>query len=182
MHMATKMRWSRADLERLPDDGNRYEVLDGQLFVTPSPLFPHQWIATRLTYFLTPYVDQHRLGSVVGPGVVVVGKNELLPDVAVIPIGPLGAPEKWDQLPQAILVTEVLSRTTRRRDLVDKRAAYQRWRIPIYWVIDRFERRALVWTPESETEATITDQLVWQPRADIDPLVIRLDDILIPVA
>lgn len=40
MHMATKMRrWSRADLERLPDDGNRYEVLDGQLFVTPLPLF-----------------------------------------------------------------------------------------------------------------------------------------------
>lgn len=64
MHMATKThRWTRADLANLPDDGNRYEVLDGQLFVTPLPLFPHQWIATRLVALLTPYVH---LGTGIG--------------------------------------------------------------------------------------------------------------------
>jgi Uma2 family endonuclease len=183
MHMATKThRWSRADLERLPDDGNRYEVLDGQLFVTPSPLFPHQWIATRLIYLLIPYVEGHGLGSVVGPGAVVFGDNELLPDVAVVPIDPAGAPEKWEHLPRAILVVEVLSRTTRRRDVVEKRAAYQRLRIPTYWVIDRFQRRALVWEPESRESIVVTDALRWRPRGDIEPLVIPVADLLPPTS
>ena len=49
MHMATKTRrWTRADLASLPDDGNRYEVLDGELFVTPQAAYRHQRIAFRL--------------------------------------------------------------------------------------------------------------------------------------
>jgi Uma2 family endonuclease len=183
MHMATKTQhWTRADLERLPDDGNRYEVLDGELFVTPLPLLPHQWIATQLLYRLVPYVRRYRLGVVVGPGSVVVGEDEVQPDIAVFPVDPRKAPAKWDRLPRPILVTEVLSRTTRRRDLEFKKKAYRRWRIPTYWVIDRFEREAIIWTPRSAEPVIATNELRWRPRAGIKPLVIPLVDILPPAS
>jgi Uma2 family endonuclease len=179
MHMATKMeRWSRADLARLPDDGNRYEVLDGRLFVTPLPSAPHQWIALRLGHLLSPYIDRHRLGLVLGPSAVVFEDSELQPDLAVVPVEPIDLPEKWEGLPRPILVVEVLSPTTRRRDLVDKRRAYQRLRIPTYWVIDRVERQTLVWTSDAEHPAIVTTELRWQPRPDLEPLMIQLAEIL----
>ncbi len=72
MHMATRSprtrRWTRADLERLPDDGNRYEVLNGNLFVTPQAAFDHQDIAGALLVALRTYCAQHEIGIVVGPG------------------------------------------------------------------------------------------------------------------
>ena len=62
MHMATKARpWTRRDLARLPDDGQRYEVLDGDLLVTPAPSPPHQLIALRLGAMLLAYVNRHHL-------------------------------------------------------------------------------------------------------------------------
>jgi Uma2 family endonuclease len=61
-----------------------------------------------------------------------------------------------------------------------KREAYQRIGIHTYWAIDRFQRRVMSWAPHSD-EATIhLDELRWQPRSDIDPLVIPLPDILPP--
>ena len=183
MLMATKTRrWTRADLAHLPDDGNRYEVLDGELFVTPQASFPHQWIATRLILVLGPYLERHGLGVVVGPGAIIFGDNELQPDVLVLPSVPTRIPEKWDRLPRASLVVEVLSRTTRSRDFGKKRKAYLRRRIPSYWVIDRFERQALVWTAASEDERVVTTELRWQPNPEIEPLVIPLADILPPLS
>lgn len=182
MSMALKVhRWTRADLASIADDGNRYEVLDGKLLVTPQARLPHQWIGARLIVRLGPYAERHQLGVVVGPGAVIFGPNELQPDVAVVPVTPDRMPEKWDDAPQAILVAEILSTTTRRRDLGLKREAYQRIGIPNYWVIDRFQRRALSWTPQSREASIHVDELRWQPRAGIDPLVIPLTDILPPL-
>ena len=178
MHMATKtQRWTRSELARLPDDGNRYEVLDGQLFVTPLPAVPHQVIATRILVLLVPYVERHSLGIVVGPGSVIVGDDELQPDVAVFPVTLSRGEQEWDALPRPLLVVEVLSRTTRRRDLELKRRAYQAWGIPTYWVIDRFESQALVWSPSNGEPAVVTHALHWQPRQDVDALVVPLADI-----
>ncbi|MFI5245789.1 MAG: Uma2 family endonuclease [Gemmatimonadales bacterium] len=177
--MATKTRpWTRADLARLPDDGNRYEVLDGELLVTPQASLPHQAIAARLMQVLAPYVDRHRLGVVVGPGAVVFGKNELQPDVLVVPREFDRLPEKWTSVPHPIFVAEVLSHSTRRRDLATKPPAYQGLTIPDYWVIDRFERRALVWTLGASEPSIVTTALRWEPRRDVEPLVISLADLL----
>jgi Uma2 family endonuclease len=80
MRMAQKLRrWTRADLQDLPDDGNRYEVLDGALLVTPMASFDHQYVVSRLFGALTAYCEEHRLGRVVTPGAVVFGGNELQP-------------------------------------------------------------------------------------------------------
>ena len=171
-------RWTRADLARLPDDGNRYEVLDGQLLVTPQARPPHQGIGVQLILALTPYLTEHRLGVALGPAVVIFGKNELQPDVAVLPIQRSELPEEWDAVPRPILVIEVTSMSTKRRDLGIKREAYQKLGIPNYWVVDRFARRALCWTREADEPTIVTDTLVWRPRAEIDPLAIPLGDIL----
>ncbi len=179
MLMATKTRrWTRADLERLPDDGNRYEVLNGELFVTPQASVPHQWIALELAARLRTYLNEHTLGVVVGPGAVIFDDNELQPDVLVVP-PPVGElPEKWELLPRAILVVEVLSESTSRRDLRLKPPAYLALSIPEYWVVDRFERRALVWRARASAPKIVTTELRWAVRSGIEPLVIPLADIL----
>ena len=62
MHMATATkRWTLEELHSLPDDGNKYELVRGELFVTPPPTDGHETIAARLTEILAPYVREHRL-------------------------------------------------------------------------------------------------------------------------
>jgi len=176
-----RRKWTRADLLRLPDDGNRYEVLDGQLFVTPQASVPHQWIAYELVKAILPYVELHRLGWVPAPGATIFDDNELQPDVMVIPMTSENLPKKWEKLPRALLVIEILSPTTRRRDLDLKRRAYLRLGIPEYWVVDRFDRRVLVWRPSADEAAVRTDTVTWRPmpeRQDIPPLEIAVDRIL----
>ena len=178
MRMAlTVHRWTRANLASLPNDGNRYEVLDGKLFVTPLPAPVHQRIAVQLILRLEPYVAAQGLGYVVGPGAVTFGENELQPDVVVFPGSPPGIGAKWDELPQPALVVEILSATTRQRDLSEKRKAYLRLRIRDYWIIDPFERRATCWTPDA-IEPVITGSIAWQPRPGREALVVPLSDLL----
>jgi len=181
MHMALMVhRWTRADLLSLPADGNRSEVLAGRLFVTPLPSPAHQEIAVALMLRLEPHVALHGLGFVVGPGAVIFGEDELQPDVVVFP-GPRPAlTAKWDQLPRPSLVVEILSMTTRRRDLNDKRKAYQRLLIEDYWIVDPFDRRALCWSPGDVDPRVVTDTLEWRASAPAEAFTIALEDILPP--
>jgi Uma2 family endonuclease len=171
-------RWLRADLARMPEDGNRYEVLDGALFVTPQAGFPHQWIAAQLMHRLAPYVGKHALGVAVGPGAVVFNENELRPDVLVVPPPFAHFPEKWESLPYPILVAEVLSNSTRHRDLRIKPSAYLSLGIPEYWVVDRFRRCVLVWKAGANEADVVTTTLRWTPRQNVEPLLIPIVDIL----
>lgn len=182
MNMATKTRpWTRDDLARLPDDGNRYEVLDGELFVTPRASFDHQDIAMQLVVAIGAYVRAHAIGRVFAPGAVVFGKNELQPDIQVIP----GAEQRpagtdWTELPTPILVVEVLSDSTQLRDLGKKRLAYSRVGIETYWVVDQRGKRVLEFRPEIDEPRIITDDLRWQPLAKLPALEIALDSIFPP--
>lgn len=171
-------RWSRADLERLPSDGNRYEVLDGELFVTPQASFPHQRIALLLAFALEPYCAQHGFGVVVSPGAVIFGESELQPDVQLIPGESQRLSRKWEELPRPLLVIEVLSDSTRSRDLDKKREAYLRTGIPVYWVVDAEERRALVWTAGADDALMVMETLKWQPLPGLAPLEVPLGRIL----
>ena len=68
MHMATNLkRWTLEELHRLPDDGNKYELVRGDLFVTPPPNDGHETILARLTAVLTPYVLAQQLGLIYHP-------------------------------------------------------------------------------------------------------------------
>jgi Uma2 family endonuclease len=151
--------WTRADLDRLPDDGNRYEVLGGELLVTPPPSDLHEEIVAWLTMRLTPFVRDNHLGMVYHPrSVVQIGDEQTEPDLMVRPIAPLRG---WDRAPRPILVVEVTSRSTRQRDLVAKRQFYVESGIAEYWVVDR--ERELVLQIRGVEERPVASTIRWSP-------------------
>ncbi|MBC8087299.1 MAG: Uma2 family endonuclease, partial [Phycisphaerae bacterium] len=101
--------WTLADLYRLPDYGNKYEVIDWELFVTPAPSPVHEVLATALHELLQPYVHQEQLGRVyMAKSVIQTKKSQVEPDLMVRKT-PRPIPEKWPEMPTPILVVEVLS-------------------------------------------------------------------------
>ncbi len=183
MHMAIRrprtFRWTRAHLARLPDDGNRYEVLDGELLVTPQARPSHQIVSVRLTSLLSAYVDAHALGTVVGPGAVVWKKNELQPDVQVIPARiPATTEADWSEFPMPSLVVEILSPGSERHDRYKKRDAYRSLGIPEYWIVDIERTQVQVFRPGIDDAEVVTDIVHWAPRAGLPSLVIDVRKLL----
>ena len=79
-------RFTVDDLEKFPDDGNRYELLDGMLLVTPAPTSAHQIVANRLQTRLSVAVEFPGYAHVVGPGAITVRpRTQLQPDILVYP-------------------------------------------------------------------------------------------------
>jgi Uma2 family endonuclease len=177
--MATKpARWTRDELERFPEDGNRYEVLDGELLVTPQAAPDHQVVAIRLATALYTYCSAFGVGLAVGPGAVVFGENELQPDIEVIPGDSYRPGRKWSDFPPPILAVEVLSPAgaARGRDLDLKRKAYLRIGIPEYWVVDLYERCVHVWSAGRE-ETIVRDVLRWNPNPEVDTFEITANQL-----
>ena len=114
------------DLEAIPRDGNRYELVDGVLLVTPAPEFSHQLIATRLATALANAVESTGHALVVAPGAVSFPpRTQLEPDILVVPARyPLV--EKWADLREHWLAVEVYSRSSRIYDHDFKRDNYLR--------------------------------------------------------
>ena len=135
-------KWTLVELDRLPDDGQRYELLDGLLLVSPAPVVKHQVALGELyailraacppeLYVLCAPVDWR-------PG----GPTSLQPDLLVVSKTWLDAKNITDVL---ILAVEVLSPSTRRVDLVGKRAKYESSGVPSYWVVDPEIPSVLAW-------------------------------------
>ena len=170
MHMALKTRsWTRRDLDRLPDDGNRYEVVRGALFVTPAPGPRHQQIVAELADRIAPYVATHGIGQLHFPRtVVVIGGSQVEPDLMVRRRVP-PPPPSWEEAPLPFLVVEVLSETTRRRDLVAKRLLYMEAGIEEYWMLDG-ERRTITVARAGHLDIALADTLRWHPSRATAPL------------
>ena len=169
-------RWSLAELHRLPDDGNRYELVRGQLFVTPAPSYAHQCLVDALAAALFPYVAKHRLGWLSFPrGIVRVGTDtEVEPDLMVRP-NPAERPLNWETAPLPLLVIEVLSGTTRRRDRVEKRTLYRDLGIRDYWIVDGERRIVHVARPAAD-DVDVSTTLTWQPLDVPEPFVLDLGE------
>jgi Uma2 family endonuclease len=120
------------DLDRMPDDGHRYELLDGTLIVSPAPAMPHQRVVAVLIVLLEQACPED---LVVFPNINVRldTATALEPDVVVAcPADPGGA----RLVGPPLLAVEVLSPDSALRDLNLKKAAYERYGVPCYWVID----------------------------------------------
>jgi Uma2 family endonuclease len=168
--------WTADDLDLLPDDGNRYEVVDGELFVTPAPSFAHQLVAAAIHGQLRAFVaKQKRLGWVMyAPGDVHVNtKNQVQPDIFVVPRTAAGVPATWRDAPRPILVVEVLSSTTARRDVGPKRELYLRAGIGEYWIVDH-KRRTVRIVRRGVPDVESSDRITWLPAGASEPLVIDL--------
>ncbi|TCO50808.1 Uma2 family endonuclease [Actinocrispum wychmicini] len=129
------------DLERMPDDGRRYELLDGVLIVSPIPGTRHQKMVVGLAAVLNRSCPDD-LHALIGPFAVRPGPDtELQPDALVARAEDLTE----ELLPVAPLLTvEVLSPSTALIDINTKKAAYQRMGVPSYWIIDPVDARLTV--------------------------------------
>jgi Uma2 family endonuclease len=180
-----KKVWTYEDLAAMPDDGNRYEILDGELFVTSAPAMIHQWILGQL-YSLLRAKQGDAIGSVwFAPVDVVLAPTRVVePDIIV-----LRTPAKLHMSKKHIdfvpdLVMEVLSPSNQKHDRLRKRRFYARCRVPEYWIVD----------PESSTVqvlALIEDGLSYREvgwygpgdrvrSATFDRLELAIDDIFPP--
>lgn len=169
--------WTLEMLHRLPDDGNKYELVRGELFVTPPPAREHETILALLTRVLVPYVDRHNLGLVYhAKAVVRFQGNEVEPDLMVR--DDRGKGNDWEKAPLPILLVEVLSPSTRRRDLNQKRELYADIDIAEYWVIDPEKRVAHVFRGDAGPRIESED-LVWHPKGATEPLTIDLPDLFV---
>ena len=120
------------DLDRMPDDGRRYELIDGMLIVSPAPNIGHQRVIIVLGSLLESACPEHLV--VVGDvGVRIAENSALEPDVVV---AHLSDAEGVRLARPPVLVAEVLSPHSVLRDLNLKKAAYERFGIPWYWVVD----------------------------------------------
>ena len=164
--------WTVPELERLPDDGNTYELVRGELFVTPAPSAPHQETVSVLTELLYPYVAKHRLGRLHFPrSIIRVGKHtQVEPDLMVRPVT-VSPPASWEDAPLPILVVEVTSATTGRRDRIQKRSFYLQAGVPDYWIVDR-ERRTIQVVRPGMTDVECSMELVWHPAGASESLTI----------
>jgi Uma2 family endonuclease len=170
--------WTVEMVRALPDDGNRYEVIDGELFMTPAPSWTHQTAVLELAMILAPYVREHAIGHViVAPADVVFGpRNMVEPDLFVVPLVNGEAPRRWEEVGRLLLAVEVLSPSTIRTDRGDKRELYQRKGVPEYWIVDVDARAIERYRPDAATPETLTERMEWKPDRFVDPLVIDLRD------
>ena len=164
------------DLERFPDDGNRYELLDGVLIVTPAPSNLHQVIATRLASYLMVGIGAQSVARVVAPGVVPrPPRTQLEPDALVYPAR-FPANSKWTAITEHWLAIEIFSPSSKIYDRDFKRGAYLTLGVQEVWLVDADERTVEVSRADGVAD-THRDQLQWLiPGADRH-VVIDLGDL-----
>jgi Uma2 family endonuclease len=132
--------WTYEDYLRLPEDGNRYEVIRGVLYVSPAPSTDHQFSAFELGFRISAFVRENDLGCVyMAPYDVNLPSgiaNPVQPDVLFFQKGnePRKGTGRFDGVPD--LIAEVLSPTTYNRDRTTKLEAYEEAGVPEYWLVD----------------------------------------------
>ena len=167
--------WTVDEVWALPEEpGVRYEVVDGELLVSPSPARWHQVTVARLLVALTAYCDRTGVGEAMSaPFDVVLNRKDTLvqPDVVVLPHEAMEAPPAKPR-PALVLAVEVLSPGTARQDRLRKRPRYQRAGIPV-WLVDLDGWVIEQWVPGSDQPVVCADTLEWAPAGVAEPF--RLD-------
>jgi Uma2 family endonuclease len=171
-----KRQWTVDDLLDLPDDGNRYEIIDGELFVTPAPAWRHQEAVAELRTPLRDYLRRERAGHVfIAPADVGFSRTRLVqPDVFVVPLASGRRPEHFDEVRRLLLAVEVLSASTSRADRVAKRMLYRSEDVTEYWVVDLDARVFERSTPDEARPEVLVDSITWHPTGATTPLTIDL--------
>lgn len=161
---ATIPYYTVADLEHFPNDGNRYELLDGVLLVTPAPSFGHETIVSRIAFILATAVQGPGHAHVLTHGAVSFPpRTQLEPDILVIP-QQFPREAKWHEITEHWLAVEVFSRSSRIYDSEFKRDAYLALGVREVWLVDRDDRSVEVWQTRDKGR-TERESITWRvPR------------------
>jgi len=162
-------RWTEDEVRRLIDDAPestpRYELVDGELLVTPAPSRLHQRVVFELARILSDFVTTHAVGEVaispsdvrLSPGLVVQ------PDLFVVPSESGRRPRADVPTTRLILAVEVLSPGSARFDRVVKRHAFQAAGVPEYWIVDVDARTIERWRPGDARPEVNHATMSWNP-------------------
>jgi len=169
--------WTVGELRALPDDGQRYEVADGELLVTPAPSWLHQGAVLQLALALEPYARRLGVHLLVAPAEVAFSdRRAVQPDLFVVPTIDGRRATRFADVGQLLLAVEVVSPSSARADRYLKRRLYQAEGVAEYWVIDAEHGFVERWGPQGEEPEVLTASLMWQPGGEVEPLVIDLVD------
>jgi Uma2 family endonuclease len=149
-----------ADLDLMPDDDNRYELFEGEVFVSRAPGLPHQRILTNLLILLQLHLKEHPVAKVwPNPGVIFDNFNAAIPDIVFVSnehIEAIASGEKVTGAPD--LAIEIVSpgAENERRDRTVKRQAYSKFGVREYWVVDGYRRTVEVYRLEQGQLTLVT--------------------------
>jgi Uma2 family endonuclease len=180
MVMATsRTEWTADMLDDVPDDGRRWEVIDGQLLVTPGPDVPHQlavgeFLGRLFTYFgRTPGVRLIGSPSDVRRG----SRTRMQPDVFIVRMTDGKLPAYPFDMGELLLTIEIVSPSSAKVDRHDRRRAYLGGGVPEYWVVDRKARRIERWRTGDERPELLTDTITFHAPGLDQPLTISLPEL-----
>ncbi len=173
--------WTYSEFARLPNDGNRYEVIAGELCMTPSPGPIHQWVSGRLFVLLDEFVMRHNLGWVLpAPIDVLFAEGDYVePDLVFVRRERRGIiTDRGIEAPPDLIV-EITSGSTAAQDRGVKRERYAYFGVPLYWIVDPDSRHLEVYRlQEDPTHPTIvSDTLTWTPFRGGPTLHINLAEV-----
>jgi len=173
---ATQTHWTVDMVHALPDDGQRYEIIDGELFVTPSPSYDHQEAAFAIARRLASYLAIHRVGhAALAPLDVIFGERTLVqPDVFVVHLIQGKRPRNSADAGVPLLAIEIVSPSSARTDRVRKRGLYRREGVPEYWIVDPDARVIERWRPDDQRPEILSDRITWMPDNAAEPMTIEL--------
>ena len=172
------VEWTLERVHALPDDGNRYEFLDGELLVSPSPTVGHQRVLARLFRILQSHVEMIGGYEVFFAPFAVTfsARRELQPDLLVLPLLPDGrGVTQFADVGRLTLAVEALSPSTERTDRVKKRPVYQEEGVPECWMVDLEARTIERWRPGDTQPDVCRSTMDWLPDPARPPLAIDVE-------
>ncbi len=172
-------RWTAEEVRALQDESRawpRYELVDGELLVSPAPTWNHQRAVKHILRLLDDYVEPLGIGEVLtSPADIELEPDTVLqPDVFVVPARDVRPQGSWRDVRGLLLAVEILSPSTARSDRVRKRRFLQRVGVPEYWIVDVDSRVVERWQPGDERPALLDERLVWHPAGAAEPFTLDL--------
>lgn len=164
MSMPAARYFTAEAVRALPEDGQRYETVHGELLVTPAPGGRHQPLLSDLHLVLGKYLEAHSVtGLLWSPADISFGDDTLVqPDLFVADIARFLRTREWADVTTLHLVIEVISPSSARVDRFAKRRLYQEQGIPEYWIIDIEQELVEVWTPGAHFPRIERERLNWR--------------------
>lgn len=174
----TARRYTVQEVLAFPADGSRYELVHGELLVTPAPRSRHQHVVGEIYARLRGYLADHPGIAMawLSPADISWARDVLVePDVFVVPTAEVS--ETWSTFQTLLLAVEVVSPSSARYDRVVKRRADQEHGVPTYWIVDPDAAMVEIWRPEDERPEIVTELLRWRISPESGELVIKLGDL-----